>query len=485
VERSDSAYMDRAGELRRSGSGGEFQRSTVKGEFEFPAKLEPHTIFAAHPQHGFAEVRASNVVASGKVVLQAWGRIEGVLRVGKKVDPNHDVVLQNVSYRYGEEGRSSAPLYLHLKVDPSEDGKFTFEKVPPGERTAALQFRLNDRESGRTATSHSVPVMVKPSATSTVMIGGTGRPVFGRINVIGAEVQDLDWRRDQHSMQSAITMPVDIPPPRITPNMSDEDRQLAYREYNDRQAAFWRTEQGRALERKQRHYALVFENDGSFRVENVEPGTYSVYVSPTNPDRGDNYYESIGSMNKTVTVPEAPAGKADEPFDLGSMDLQVRMPTRSTTTTTTTTRINRAAPKFEVKAFDNKTVKLEDFKGKYILIDFWASWAGTRSLDLQMLKSIHDTYGKDERLVMLGFNFDNQPDTAKKAFTEAGIKWTQCYLGQWSGTGVPASFNVRGLPDNLLIDSEGKIIASGLRGSRIRTAVRNALGDPKGSGAKP
>lgn len=482
VERSDSAYMDRPGELRRSGSGGEFQRSNVKGEFEFQAKLEPHTIFAAHPQHGFAEVRATNVATSGKVVLQAWGRVEGVLRVGKKVEPGHDVVLQNASFRYGEEGRSSAPLYLHLKADPADDGKFSFEKVPPGERVAALQFRLNDRESGRTANSHGVPVTVKPAGTSTVMIGGTGRPIIGRVHVTGAEVQDLDWKRDQHTMQSSITIPVNISPPLITPNMSDGDRQKAFREYNERQAAFWRTEQGRALERQRRSYTLVFENDGSFRVENVEPGTYSVYISPTNPDRGDNYYETIGSMNKTVTVPEAPAGKPDEPFDLGSLDLEVRMPTRTgVVPTATAPKVNRPAPKFEVKTFDDKPVKLEDFKGKHVLIDFWASWAGTRSLDLQMLKSIQDTYGKDPRLVMLGFNFDNQPDTAKKAITDAGIKWTQCYLGPWSGTGVPASFNVRGLPDSLLIDAEGKVLASGLRGTRIRTAVRNALGDAKGA----
>ncbi len=486
VERSDYAYMDRAGELRRSGSGGEFLRSNVKGEFEFPAKLEPHTILAAHPQHGFGEARAENVAASGKVTLQAWGRVEGVLRVGKKVEPNHNVVLQNPSFRYGEDGRSSPPLSLYLKADPDENGKFAFDKVPPGERQAALHFRLNDRESGRTATSHGVPLTVKPSETSTVTIGGTGRPVIGRINVIGAEVEDLDWRRDQHSMQSTITMPVNIPSPQITPNMSDEDRQKAYREYNSRQAEFWRTEQGRALERQRRHYALVFDNDGTFRVENVEPGTYTVYVSPTNPDRGENYYENVGSMNKTVTVPEPPAGKPDEPFDLGAMDLQVRMPTRSgTSPATTSTRISRPAPKFEVTTFDSKPVKLEDFKGKYLLIDFWASWAGSRSLDLQILKSINETYGKDERLVMVGFNFDNKPDAAKKVIADAGIKWTQCYLGPWSGTRVPASFSVQGLPDTVLIDPEGKIVARGLRGSNIRTTVRNALAEPKSASAKP
>jgi hypothetical protein len=468
VERSDYAYMDRPGELRRSGSGGEYQRSNARGVFEFPAKLEPHTIIAAH-ENGFAEVRASNVVASGKVVLQPWGRLNGALRVGKKVEPGWYVNVQSPSWRYGEEGRSGAPLSLHLKVEPDANGNFVLDKVPPGERKVYLQFKLNDRESGRTASSHGVPVIVKPGATTEVTVGGGGRPVIGRIALLGGDQEDVDWHRDVHTLQSQMVMPQTIAPPVITGNMSNEARQAAYREYNERQAAFWRTEQGREMQRRQRSYVLLFDTNGNYRVDNVLPGTYTLYVSPTDPTGGDNYYQNIGSLNHTVTIPEPPAGKPDEPFDIGPVELQIRG----------TTRIGKKAPAFETKTFDGKPVKLEDFKGKYVLLDFWATWAGARTLDVQMLKAVHEMYGNDDRLVMLGLNFDHEPKVAETAITQGGFKWTQCYGGSWNQSRLPASYGIQGLPEAVLIDPEGKIVAKSLRGSTIRTRVRNLLSTPR------
>jgi hypothetical protein len=468
VERSDYAYMDRPGELRRSGSGGEYQRSNAKGLFEFPAKLEPHTIIAAH-ENGFAEVRASNVLATGKVVLQPWGRLDGVLRVGKKVEPGWYVSVQSASWRYGEEGRSGAPLSLHLKVEPDANGKFVVDKVPPGERNVYLQFKLNDRENGRTASSHGVPVTVKSGATTEVTVGGGGRPVIGRIAILGGDQEDVDWHRDVHTLQSQMVLPNTLTPPAITGNMSNDERQKAYREYNERQAAFFRTEKGREMQRQQRNYVLLFDTNGNYRVDNVLPGTYTLYVSPTNPDRGDNYYENIGSLNHTVTIPEPAAGKPDEPYDIGKLELQIRG----------TTRLGKRAPAFETKTFDGKTVKLEDFKGKYVLLDFWATWAGARTLDVQMLKAVHDLYGKDDRLVMLGLNFDHESKVAETAIAQGGFKWTQCYAGSWNASRLPASYGIQGLPEAVLIDPEGKILARNLRGSTIRTRVRNLLSTPR------
>ena len=133
----------------------------------------------------------------------------------------------------------------------------------------------------------------------------------------------------------------------------------------------------------------------------------------------------------------------------------------------------------------NELIRLADFAGKFVLLDFWATWAGARNLDLQMLKALHTAYGKDERLVMLGLNFDPQASSAEKAIEQSGVKWLQGYVGPWDQTGLPASYGVQGLPANILIDPEGKIVANNLRGSSIRTTVRNRLGEPQGVSAKP
>src|SRR5262249_36250843 len=117
VDASDSAYMDRPGELRRTSSSGDFQRSDLRGHFEFAPKFEAHTLIAAHDK-GYAEVRASNVLANGIVVLQPWARVTGVVRVGPKLQPGRSVALQSFYYSYGQAGRQSPALSLYLKAEP-------------------------------------------------------------------------------------------------------------------------------------------------------------------------------------------------------------------------------------------------------------------------------------------------------------------------------------------------------------------------------
>ena len=130
----------------------------------------------------------------------------------------------------------------------------------------------------------------------------------------------------------------------MTGNMTENERQKALRDYNERQAAYWRTPEGREQQRKQHSYALLFETNGVFHIDNVEPGKYSIYVSLTNPTRPDNYYEHIGSMNKEVVVSPALGGRPDEPQDLGPMEVQIRGVQRP----------GRRAPKFELKTLDGK-----------------------------------------------------------------------------------------------------------------------------------
>ena len=411
------------------------------------------------------------------MILQPWGRVAGVLRVGRQVEPGQTIGLENAFSRYQDDSRAYPPLALDLKTEPDANGNFAFEKVPPGQRRVSLRYKLGERESGsdRVGASHGVPVTVEPNETAQVTIGGNGRPVIGRIAVVGGGPEDVDWRRDVHTLRSQTVMPADVTPPQIPPTMTEEEQRKVWQDYSQRQAAFWRSDKGRQMERDQRSYLLLFDTNGAFRIENVPPGAYTLFVSPTNPERGDNYYENIGSLSQPVTIPEAPPGRPDEPFDLGEKELQIRG----------MIRVGRHAPKFEAKTFDGKTVKLEDFKGKYVLLDFWAIWAGTRTFDLQMLKGLHDAYGSDNRLVMLGLNFDNEPKTAQTVIEQTGLKWTQCYIGPWNQTRLPAFFGIQGLPDAVLIDPDGKIAAKNLRGSTIRSSVRNVLPQPKRASAKP
>jgi len=74
--------------------------------FEFPPKAEVQTLIATHDK-GFAQIQTDKLPADGKIALQPWGHITGVVKVGPKVDPGQIVVLQSFYHRYGEEGETA------------------------------------------------------------------------------------------------------------------------------------------------------------------------------------------------------------------------------------------------------------------------------------------------------------------------------------------------------------------------------------------
>ena len=470
VELSEYAYMERAGELRRMNNYGEFTRTDAAGRFEFQPRLEPDMIFASTPK-GFAEVRVTNFLASGKIILQAWGRVRGVVRVGRETDLPVSVRLQDQDFNYGLGGRTVAPLWLYLKAEPDEDGDFVFARVPPGERKVYLQFKLNDRSNGGIATSHGLPVTVKPGETVQVVFGG-GRKIVGRVEAVTGNPEDVDWRRDVHSLTVVTKASTNMPSLNFTGATNSEQQQLMRAEYNRRMVDYWQSPEGRAVKLAQRTYVPLFETNGTFHIEGVEPGDYSFNLNVTNPERGDTYSENIGSLYRPVTVPAAPPGKPDETFDLGTFQLPIRLPLR----------VGKRAPQFEVTTTADKVVKLSDFKGKYVLLDFWATWSGSRPVDAPAMKALHDAYEKDGRLVILGLNSDYQTNAFLAAVKAENPKWAQAYLGRVGEHPVATAYALQYQQQSVLVDPEGKIAAFGLRGPAIRNAVRTHLGPPREPG---
>jgi peroxiredoxin len=463
TEKGDSAFMDREAEFRSTSSGGEVVRTDPQGRFEFPAKFEADTIFAAN-ESGYAEIDADKVAATGKVGLAPWGRIQGAFRVGPKLEPNQSIMLETFYSRYGTTGGRSRPLalYLHADLDPS--GNFIFARVPPGERMVVLQCRFGDERRMSTVWSHGVPVLVKAGETSEVTLGGTGRQVIGHMQVNGGPGTEVDWLRDPHSINLHLPEPPNLKPPDVSKAKNDEERQKLWNAYNEKQRQFWQTDEGMALQRQQRSYVLMFDTNANFRIESVPPGTYDLSMNVSEPI--DEYNtRQIGNLYKQVVIPPAPADRPNEPFDLGAIDMVLRR----------NLRIGQPAPSFEAKTLDGKPLKLEDYRGKHVLLSFYGTWTPGHANELQILKGLHDMYSKDNKLAIIGLSIGNGANEEESFTRTNGMKWTQCYLGAWSETQVPALFGVEGLPHTILIDPQGKVLGRNLRGSSMRTAVRNAL----------
>jgi peroxiredoxin len=120
-----------------------------------------------------------------------------------------------------------------------------------------------------------------------------------------------------------------------------------------------------------------------------------------------------------------------------------------------------------------QTISLSSFKGKYVLLDFWASWCGPcRAENPHVLKAYNQF--KDQGFTVLGVSIDNNRKAWLKAVQEDQMLWTHvCDLK--SENEAARLYGIHGIPSNFLIDPTGKIIAKNLRGDDLLHKLEDVL----------
>jgi len=132
------------------------------------------------------------------------------------------------------------------------------------------------------------------------------------------------------------------------------------------------------------------------------------------------------------------------------------------------------APDFTMNDVNGKPVSLSSFKGKYVLVDFWASWCGPCRGENPSVVAAYNKF-KDKNFTILGVSLDENKDEWIKAIKADNLSWTQVSdLKGWSCAAVPL-YGFDGIPYNVLVDPEGKIIASVLRGSDLENKLNEVL----------
>jgi peroxiredoxin len=138
------------------------------------------------------------------------------------------------------------------------------------------------------------------------------------------------------------------------------------------------------------------------------------------------------------------------------------------------TAIGTNAPDFTAMSIDGKDVSLSSFKGKYLLLDFWASWCGPcRQENPNVVKAY--TQFKDKNFTILSFSLDDNKDAWQQAVANDKLTWTQVSdLKGWSSS-VGNQYGIQSIPSNFLLDPTGKIIGKDLRGDELIKALSSTL----------
>ncbi len=131
-----------------------------------------------------------------------------------------------------------------------------------------------------------------------------------------------------------------------------------------------------------------------------------------------------------------------------------------------TTAVGSIAPDFTLNDTKGKPVSLAAFRGKYILVDFWASWCGPCRQENPTVVKAYQNY-KSKGFDILGVSLDEKKDKWEQAIKQDKLEWTQVSdLKGWQSD-VAELYGVKAIPMNYLLDKEGKIIAKSLRGADL------------------
>ena len=133
-------------------------------------------------------------------------------------------------------------------------------------------------------------------------------------------------------------------------------------------------------------------------------------------------------------------------------------------------KVGDVAPEIIGISPEGKTLKLSSLKGKVVLIDFWASWCKPCRMENPNVVAAYQQF-KDKNFTVLGVSLDKNKEAWVNAIKEDGLAWTHVSdLKQWQSSVVPM-YQIEGIPFNVLLDPQGKVIAKGLRGEDLLTQL--------------
>ena len=148
--------------------------------------------------------------------------------------------------------------------------------------------------------------------------------------------------------------------------------------------------------------------------------------------------------------------------------------------------VGKKAIDFNMKDLDGNDLSLEKYRGNVILLDFWAVWCKPCIAEMPNVKQVYEKY-KDDNFQIIGISLDESRDTLVDYLEKEGITWPQVFDGNGWKNQVAEMYGIRAIPQMYLIDGEGVVRKSDVRGPALEPAVAELIqeNNAKLQGDKP
>lgn len=393
-------------------------RAAADGSFEFPSQPDATAIVARNGQ-GVAQVRVADLQKSDAIRLVPWGRIEGTVKVGESPQVGQTVDLSRTG---GSLGEWYAWRVMHeARTRTDGRGRFVFDRVIPLPPGSASQLELK-WQAPNAAGQRLVQLSLAPGETVWVELGGTGRPVIGRV----AAPAGLPPFTGQLVAQAPTSQPAGV--------------------------AVWRPTL----------IPVAVSADGSFRADDVPAGTYNLVLVSVEQVHGMPAAEASAQAYTQLTVGPMPGEPRDQPLDVGTLQASVNQLLAS----------GQQAPDFVATTADGKSLRLSDLRGRFVLLYLRqpglddGRWVG-RS-DLQVIR---DRFGGRSDFALLDVPLD--PSMTPTRGPTSALSWIMGHQSSDQKASIfPTTVPSTALPPVylssmtrlFLIGPDGKCVARSLTG---------------------
>jgi peroxiredoxin len=401
------------------------------------SESEAYTVVVLHDA-GFAYVSHDELQKSERIKLTAWGRLEG--RVMKGAQPDADCRVMFYPQRQARGNSLRDRLWsFSTETTADADGRFRFERVPPGPGMVSrvVVTRYGDHWTHTPGWNQTVDI--SGGKTTNVTIGGTGRPVTGRVTIDGEPDEPITWGTNE--------------PAAISPRRAPARSLLG--------ALFG----GGGAPAANTRYLGPIDETGQFTIPDVPAGDYTLTIDVNGPVRPNGFRnEPIGRATFDFTVPEMPEGRSDESLDLGVVKavlFEVLAPGKN-------------APDFQLTGVDGKAIRKSDFGGKLMLLSFMSGGRDSDAASVQMLKRMHEQFGKDANFVILTVWCGSDSQFIKQTIEANSLKWPQAIVSHL-GERVPQAYMVRTLPATFVISANGRVLARNPKEEELKRLLDSML----------